>query len=346
MSEMLEEIAEQPAALEKIFNTEKKRIPALRRIASRRRLRLIVLAARGTSDNAALFGRYLLELTTGIPVSLAAPSLHTVYRARAKTNLRDTLVVGLSQSGESTDVNMVLESAKKRGALTVGITNEAGSPMANLADEVFLLDSGRQRSVAATKTYTGQLLIFYLMSAALGTGVKLKEICKIPAIAAECLKLQPRVRQLAERFRKMTRSVVLARGFNYGNAYELALKLMETCYVVAKGFSAADFLHGPIALIEKGFPVILFAAPGKTFKEMASLSSRLNSYGAETVAFTGPGLRLHAGTRTIHVPAKIDEIYAPIPYIIPGQLFAALLAEAKGLDPDHPRALKLVTKTI
>ena len=144
----------------------------------------------------------------------------------------------------------------------------------------------------------------------------------------------------------MTRSVVLARGFNYGNAYELALKLMETCYVVAKGFSAADFLHGPIALIEKGFPVILFAAPEKTFKEMASLSSRLSSYGAEPVAFTGPGLRLHAGTRTIYVPAKIDEIYAPIPYIIPGQLFAALLAEAKGLDPDHPRALKLVTQTI
>ncbi len=134
----------------------------------------------------------------------------------------------------------------------------------------------------------------------------------------------------------MTRSVVLARGFNYGNAYELALKLMETCYVVAKGFSATDFLHGPIALIEKGFPVILFAAPEKTFKEMASLSSRLSSCGAEPVAFTGPGLRLHAGTRTIYVPAKIDEIVRADSLYHPGPALCGSAGRSQGPRPGPP----------
>src|SRR5204863_2641951 len=165
MSLMLQEIAEQPAALERTIAEERAKIIKLGNLLKTRDIHLIVLVARGSSDNAALFGRYLLEITTGIPVSLAAPSVHTLYHA--KLNLRDSLVVGISQSGEGVDLNLVLENAKRCGARTLAITNEAESAMAKLADETFLIHAGREKSVAATKTYTGQVLMFHLLAHAL-----------------------------------------------------------------------------------------------------------------------------------------------------------------------------------
>ena len=162
---MIKEILDQPRALTRSYEAERAHALEFKTFARRRNFRLILLVARGTSDNAALFGRYLLELTTGIPVSLCAPSIHTLYHA--KLDLRDALVVGISQSGEATDVNVVLKAARRQRAFTVGITNEAKSSMAGLADEVFLVRAGTQRSVAATKTYTGQLLMLYLLAAAL-----------------------------------------------------------------------------------------------------------------------------------------------------------------------------------
>ena len=292
MSAMLEEIQEQPAALEGTFRAERKPMARLRNLAKQRHFRRILLVARGTSDNAARLGRYLLELTTRTPVSLVAPSLYTLYHE--KIDLRDTLLVGLSQSGESPDVNMVLESARKRGAFTIGITNEPDSPMMRLHHEVFFIGGGKQRSVAATKTYTGQLLILYMVASALGSGVFMKAVSRIPALAAEALKVKAKVKNLAEHYRKINRMVVLARGFNYGNAYELALKLEETCYVVGKGFSTADFLHGPIAVVEKDFPVILFAPPGRAFQEMSKMAGRLNKYGALT-PLIGTGTKSRSG---------------------------------------------------
>src|SRR5438874_1317583 len=165
MSLMLAEIEQQPAALERTINRESSRIARFAATLKQRDLRLIVLVARGSSDNAALFGRYLLEISTGIPVSLAAPSVHTLYHT--KFDLRDALVIGISQSGEGTDINLVLENARRCGATTLAITNEANSAMARMADETFLIHAGRERSVAATKTYTGQLLIFHLLARAL-----------------------------------------------------------------------------------------------------------------------------------------------------------------------------------
>src|SRR5881409_643553 len=175
---MLQEIAEQPAALEKTIQEEKTKVARLGEFLKDRDLDLIVLVARGTSDNAALFGRYLLELTTGIPVSLCASSIHTLYHARL--DLGQTLVVGISQSGEGTDVNLALKSARRQGAYTVAITNEKGSTMARLADDAFLVRAGRQRSVAATKTYTGQLLLLYLLASALGPHITLGSVSEIP----------------------------------------------------------------------------------------------------------------------------------------------------------------------
>jgi glucosamine--fructose-6-phosphate aminotransferase (isomerizing) len=341
---MLKEILEQPQALRKTFQAERAHALEFMKFTRKQNFRLVVLVARGTSDNAARLARYLTEITTGIPASLSAPSVHTLYRANV--DYRQALVVGISQSGEGTDINLVLEAAKRRGGYTVGITNEKHSTMAKLVDEVFLVHAGRQQSVAATKTYTGQLMVFYLLAAALGTDVTMESVSEIPDRVKETLKLIPELRELVERYRYMDHCVVVARGINYGNAFEFALKLMETCYVIAERFSAADFLHGPIALIERDFPAFIFMPPGKTFQHMRELTARLGKLRAEVVAISGPGARIPAATRVIRVPGKFPEIYSPIPYIVPGQIFAALLAEIKGLDPDKPRSLHILTHTV
>ncbi len=341
MSLMLSEIEQQPTAIEKTIKRESKKIERFAARLRANRPRLIVLVARGSSDNAALFGRYLLETTTGIPVSLAAPAVHTLYKA--KLDLRESLVVGVSQSGEGVDINLTLENAKRCGATTLAITNEAESSMAKLCDEAFLIHAGRERSVAATKTYTGQLLIFHLLARALSGGKE--ELERLPEFAAEALKLKPDVAAMVERYAFMEQCVVVGRGLNYANAYEFAIKLMETCYVVAERFSGADFLHGPIAMVDSGFPVFVFAPPGPTLKGMKELLTKLHGIGAETLAISGDASTLKAASRGIKMP-RVDELLSPIPYVIPAQLFAALLAEAKGLSPDQPRSLSKVTKTV
>lgn len=338
---MLSEIEQQPAAIEQTIKRESKKIERFAAQLREKRPRLIVLVARGSSDNAALFGRYLLELTTGIPVSLAAPAVHTIYKA--KLDLRDALVIGVSQSGEGDDINLTLESAKRSGATTLAITNEAESTMAKLTDETFLIHAGRERSVAATKTYTGQLLIFHLLARAIGQSKM--EIEHIPELAAESLKLKSDIAEMVERYAFMKQCVVVGRGLNYANAYEFAIKLMETCYVVAERFSGADFLHGPIAMVDSGFPVFVFAPPGPTLKGTKELLAKLQGIGAETLAISSDASVLKAASRGIKMP-RINELLSPIPYVIPAQLFAALLAEAKGLTPDHPRSLSKVTKTV
>lgn len=341
---MFKEIFEQPLALEHTLRAEREHALEFKKFARAHPFRLIVLVGRGTSDNAALFGRYLFELTTGIPVSLCAPSIHTVYHARL--DLRDALVVGISQSGEATDINMVLKAARKQGAYTIGITNEARSPMSAAAHEVFLARAGRQQSVAATKTYTAQLMLLYMLASALGDEVTLSATSEIPGRAKESLKLAPEISEKAERYRYMRQCVVVARGLNYANAFELALKLMETCYVVADRFSSADFLHGPIAMIERDFPVIVFAPPGRTEAEMCKLIRRLQELRAETLVISSSTAQMPRGARAIRAPGDIPELYTPVPFIIPGQLFAEALARVKHLDGDRPRSLKLVTRTI
>lgn len=342
MSLMLAEIEQQPVALERTIKAEGRRIARFGERLMAKRPRLIVLAARGTSDNAALFGRYLLETSTGIPVSLAAPAVHTLYRA--KLDLRETLVIGVSQSGEGTDINLTLENARRGGATTLAITNEANSTLAKLADETFVTRSGRERSVAATKTYTSQLLIFHLLARALSQRVM--EVERLPELAAASLTLHPQIAEMVERYAFMNHCVVVGRGLNYANAYEFAIKLMETCYVVAERFSSADFLHGPIAMVEQRFPVFLFAPPGPTLKGAQEMLARLTTLKAETVVISSEPAPLKAATRALRIPQRISERLTPIPYIIPAQLFAALLAEVKGINPDQPRSLSKVTKTV
>lgn len=339
---MLEEIAQQPAVLEKTINEERAKYVTLGKHLRERDIDLIVLAARGSSDNAALFGRYLLEVTTGIPVSLSAPSVHTLYHAKLK--LGRALVVGVSQSGEGVDINNVLERAKASGAFTLGITNNADSSMAKIADETLLTHAGLEKSVAATKTYTGQMLHFYMLAAALTDNSIAYET--IPEFAAQALETKAKVEELVQRYAFMENCVVVGRGMNYGNSYELALKLMETCYVVAERFSSADFFHGPLAIVERRFPVILFAPPGVTKQGTVDLLARLHDLNADSFTITGDPEIAKLSSRSLMMDPEIDEFISPIPYIIPAQLFAALLAEAKGLNPDAPRSLSKVTRTL
>lgn len=349
---MLEEIRQQPAALERTLVSELRRIERFRSAMEQRRPRMVMIAARGTSDNAALFGRYLLEITTGIPVSLAAPSIFTLYGSAL--DLRDSLVIAISQSGESTDTNVVLEKARAQGAMTAGITNEAGSTLAKIAEFPFLVRAGREKSVAATKTYTGQLMMMYLLAYALGARVRLEDLRRIPEWTASALELEPEIRQIAERYRFMDHAVVVGRGLNYSNAMEFGLKMMETCYVVAERFSSADFQHGPIAMVERGFPVFLFAAPGVTWPGLLEMLNKIRDLKAETLVITDESNReAAAASRSIVIRQKLAiraaspvELFTPIPYIVPAQLFAASLAEVKGLNPDQPRTLSKVTRTL
>src|SRR3989454_4987168 len=344
MSLMLQEIAEQPAALAKTIAEERAKVARLGESLRQREIDLIVLVARGSSDNAALFGRYLLEITTGIPVSLSAPSVHTLYHA--KLTLRRALVVGVSQSGEGEDINRVLENARACGAFTIGITNEPASSMVKLVDETLLMRGGHERSVAATKTFTGQMMLFYMLAAALSKDSQSIDYEKIPEFTARALEQKPAIVELVQRYVFMENCVVVGRGMAYANAYEFALKLMETCYVVAERFSSADFLHGPVAMIDRHFPVILFAPAGVMLPGTKDLIDRLRELSADTLVITGDLDAAAKCTRSIIMPREIDEFLAPVPYIIPAQLFAALLAEAKGLDPDRPRSLSKVTRTL
>jgi glucosamine--fructose-6-phosphate aminotransferase (isomerizing) len=342
MSLMLQEIAEQPEVLERTIAAEREKLIPIGDHLRQRDIDLIVLVARGSSDNAALFGRYLLEVTTGIPVSLSAPSVFTLYNT--KLRLKRAVVIGVSQSGEGDDVNHVLEMARSYGAFTMAITNEAGSTMAKLADETLLIHAGREKSVAATKTYTGQMLHFYMLASAIGNARL--DYHKIPAYAAKALELRSEIESLAQRYAFMENCVVVGRGMNYGNSYELALKLMETCYVVAERFSSADFFHGPLAIVERRFPVILFGPKGVTQKSSVDLLNQLKELGADSLAITNDPAVAGLATQSLMLPSDIDEFLTPIPFIVPAQLFAAYLSEAKGLDPDAPRSLKKVTKTL
>ena len=343
---MLEEIREQPDALERTFREELGQTRQLKKRLSGARPRMIMLVARGTSDNAAQFGRYLLEIQTGIPVSLAAPSIFTLYKAAFSFD--GVLVIAISQSGESTDTNLVLERARSQGAVTIGVTNESASTLAGLAEHVFLVRAHRERSVAATKTYTGQLMMLYLLAYALGAPLDLDDVARIPAWAAQALSLEEEVRGRAERYRFMERAIVVGRGLNYSNAFEFALKLMETCYVVAERFSTADLLHGPIAMLEPSFPAFLFAPTGVTWPGMREMIQKMQQLRAETLVLTDQANRdaIAMSGRAITVPCSLEEMYTPIPYIIPAQLFAASLAVEKGLNPDQPRTLNKVTLTL
>jgi glutamine---fructose-6-phosphate transaminase (isomerizing) len=342
---MLREIREAPQAATLFLEREG---PGIRAIGARLRRRnpvAVLIAARGSSDNAALYGKYVLESRLGVPIALAAPSVVTLLDSRL--HLRRAVAIGISQSGQSTDVVAFLTAARAGGALTLAITNATRSPLARAAHETVLTHAGNERSVAATKTYLNQLIAMALLGAAWAGDQELgREVTAIPGAQREVLAQEAKFARIAERYRYMNECIVAARGYDFATAKELALKLMETCYVVALPLSSADLLHGPIALVEPDFPVFLVAPPGRTFAHLVDVATRLRARHAETAIFSCEHQILRLARVPIHVPTRAADATAPPVYGVAIQLLAYYLAHAKGINPDRPRGLRKVTRTL
>ncbi len=344
-SELFTEISEQPAALTRLLDAETANIERIAAAINRAGIRYITIAARGTSDNAATFGKYAFASFNRLPVALATPSLYTVYQMPPQ--LRDTLVIGISQSGESPDILAVVEEGRRQGAPTLAITNNANSPLARAADHVILQHAGEEKSIAATKTYTTQLLALALVSVALAKDeARHRELCAVPEAVARTLALDGMARQVADWWRKETMCLVIGRGYNYATAFEIALKLKELTYIAAEPFSSADFMHGPIAIIEHGFPVILITPRGRVQEDLLEVAKQLKQRGAELAVISDVPEALALAAMPFALPVPLSEWLSPFTAIIPGQLLAYHLTSAKGYDPDHPRGLKKVTRTL
>lgn len=338
---MHEEIREQPEVLGRVLDEGWEPVLSTARVLRDRGFRSVMLVARGTSDNAAYYAKYLFEVILGVPAALASPSVFTLYGSEMK--LDGVLVVGISQSGESKDVLETVRRSRELGASTLSITNDEDSALAEAAEFHFSLRAGEEESVAATKTYTAELLLSYLLVAALeGKKAPGKEVRRLPEAAQEVLGSGWKG---TDRYRYADRLVVTSRGYNLATAREAALKLMETSYVVAESFSAADLRHGPIAMIGQDFPVIAIVPPGKACSGMTSLVENLAERGAEVAVVSDDEALAKRAAVGFSVPVSCPEELSPVLYAIPPQMFAGDLALLKGLDPDAPRGLSKVTET-
>jgi glutamine---fructose-6-phosphate transaminase (isomerizing) len=299
------------------------------------RPRFVLIAARGTSDHAALYAKYLAEVRLQLPVGLASPSVLTVYGAAP--DMRDVLLVAVSQSGRSPDLIDSLTAARAQGALTLAVTNDPDSPLARAADLAVDIRAGAERAVAATKTYTAELLALHLL---FGGPEAVGEATALPDAAAATLALTPdeQLAGHAARLRSCDRVVVTARGYSYATAREAALKLMETSYLSALAFSGADLLHGPLAMIDASVPVIAISSPGRAGDAMGPVLERLRELEAPILRVGGDGdLPIATG--------GLGEHLLPILEILPLQRLAWRLALDRGVNPDQPRGLSKVTQT-
>ncbi len=344
-SHLYREIHQQPEVLATLLEAEH---PALEELAAEMRrqgVEHVFVAARGSSDNAGRYAQYLLGAINRLPVSLTTPSLFTIYQRPPRFGEK-SLVLGISQSGQSPDIVSVLAEAQRQKVLTAAITNAPASPLAAHADHVIDLHAGPERSIAATKTYTSELAAIALLASLLAQDPEMVRLVQgLPQRCQETLTLNPELARLTERYRYMRDCVIIGRGYNYATAFEFALKLKELTYTIAEPYSSADFLHGPLALIEHGFPAFVLAPSGQMDKEMAAFMEQLREREAEVIAISDQAELLDRGHRSFRLPAGVPEWLSPVTAIIPGQLFSLYLAHARFYDPDHPRGLRKVTET-
>ncbi|PIE18433.1 MAG: glucosamine--fructose-6-phosphate aminotransferase [Proteobacteria bacterium] len=338
------EIVSQPQVLQRILRRERKKALRLAQAIDHFDPQLVLIVGRGSADNAGLYGKYLFGAHNRQIVALATPSLITRYGAAP--DLSRALVVAISQSGESYDVVETVEAARASGAMTVAVTNTEGSPLANAASEALLCHAGEERSVAATKTYTAQLYLLALLSAAMtGKQTLIDHLDRVPDAVRETLDQELEAQAIAERLRYLEQCAVVGRGFCYGSAFEIALKLAELTYVVAQPYSSADFRHGPIAVVDRGFCVLLLAPKGKVLPDLEELAVELGRRQAEVIAISNAAGLCKMATRALRLPSGLPEHLAPLPCVVPGQLLAMHLCRAKGLPLDTPRGLNKVTRT-
>jgi glucosamine--fructose-6-phosphate aminotransferase (isomerizing) len=356
MTDMGIEINEQPGVVARLAAAG---LDAYRDVCAAARatgVGFVLYVARGTSDNAAVYGQYLATTSAGIPSGLALPSAVTLYRG--PIDFRRCLVIGISQSGETPDVAESLAYARSHGAFTVGITNNAGSPLAAAVDRVLTTEAGVERSVAATKTYTSQLAVLALLWAAWTDDGAAAEALReeVPAAMRAGLAAEAQIAALADELKGSSGLLVVARAYNLATSLEAALKMQETAAIPALPYSAADLMHGPIAMLQPGLPVLCFAPSGPAQASVLQVSALLRERGARVI-LVSPAGAAPAPTLQARTARKIDgtldwirledvpESLSPLVAIIPAQLLACHLALVRGRDPDHPFGLAKVTLT-
>ncbi|MEW5981880.1 MAG: SIS domain-containing protein [Acidobacteriota bacterium] len=340
------EIAEQPVVLQRLADEGWDEILAIADRLRAEDISHVVIAARGSSDNAARYAQYLFGAQNRLVVTLATPSLFTRYQSPPR--MRGALVVGISQSGQSPDLVAVVEEGRRQGCVTLAITNVPGSPLSAAADHTLDLRAGEERSVAATKTYTAQLMTLAMLSAALsGNVARRRELEQVPGFVSGALATnEEAIAGAATALKDAGHGVVIGRGFNYATAFEVALKAKELAYVAVEPYSAADFLHGPVALVETGFAAIVINVDGAVADEVDGLLADITGRGARPVVISNRLSSLSRASGPIPLPGPMPEWLSPLAAIVPGQILAFHLSRLRGFDPDRPRGLRKITRTV
>ena len=341
---LIDEIREQPAVAARLLAEAGPEVAELCRTIKAADPSHVVVAARGTSDHAAIYAQYAMGVLPRLSVGLATPSVHSLYGA--SPDYGRALVIGISQSGASPDVVGVIHAARAQGALTLAITNTPGSDMAQAAEHHIALRAGAERAVAATKTYTATLLVLAMIAAELADTDASADLAGLPEALADVLDLDDETARIAADMSDLDRCVILGRGYHYATAREWALKLKELSYTLADPYSSADFIHGPLALIEAGFPTFCVAPSGATEADMEAVIERLGDQLEARLLIVSDSQSLRRrGTWSLPLPASVPEWLMPIVSIVPGQLHARHVTMAKGGDPEQPRSIRKVTLT-
>ena len=343
MSWLENELREQPAALERLLQRQGDRAREIAGIFGRDDVQYVLIASRGSSGNAARYAQYLLGRAHRVPVMFATPSLYTIYEQPPR--LEGAVVVGISQSGASPDVASVLAEARRQGRPTVALTNAPDSPLAREVDAVLLLEAGEERAVAATKTYLNSLGAIAMLFAAADGPVAEAELARMPSVLEEQIELSIATAPALDEYGDAVGATVVARGVNYGTAFEVALKIRELSGLVVEAYSPADLMHGPIAAIRPGWPVIVVAPSGPARPSVEGLVFPLLERGARIIAVSDVTAVLRRARTKLPLVARVPEWLSAMTAVIPGQLTALRLAQLRGLDIDSPVGLNKVTLT-
>jgi glucosamine--fructose-6-phosphate aminotransferase (isomerizing) len=343
---MYSEIYEQPITLNRLIKEQWPIIEEVAKKIKKHNYPIVLMAGRGTSDNVCRYAGYLWGAKNKLLVALALPSLFSLYHE--PPSLLQSVVVGVSQSGQSPDILSVLDEGRRQGTITVAITNNNSSPLSKAADYSINILTGEENAIAATKTYTAQLLIIAMISCALSGDRKSRnELTNLEGWVEKILTKDLIIKEIAYHYKNIEKCVVLGRGFNYASAFEWALKLKELSFIAAEPYSSADFHHGPIAVINKDFPVLVIAPKGMALPSMInSVKILKEGLSADIITISNDRGLLNTSDHKISLPSNMPEWLSPIPSIIAGQLFAYHLTCAKGLDPEKPRTINKVTKTM
>ena len=343
MSWLESELREQPEALARLLDRQTAHARDVAEAFRRDDVNYVLIASRGSSSNAARYAQYLLGRAQRVPVMFATPSLYTIYEQPPR--LRGAVVVGISQSGASPDVTSVLAEARRQGRPTIALTNDATSPLAQQADAVLPLEAGEERAVAATKTYLNSLGAVALLFAALDADPARAELAAMPEILERQIALSLEDVPPLDEYREAVGATVVARGVNYGTAFEIALKIRELSGLVVEAYSPADLMHGPIAAIQPGWPVVVVAPTGPARPSVEEVVLPLLERQARLLVVSDVAAVLRRAQTKLPLVSRVPEWLSPLTAVIPGQVTAMRLAQLRGLDIDSPRGLRKVTLT-